>query len=141
MGKGGSAPHTRELNKNDQFLAVEGRLLIHRGFTGHACRPHEKSGLESYTSEFLRRFSNDIVLMKEYREYITARRDFMLLMFKYVCLRPSELRDLPLQDNMLSLLSPEPALILPTYKRRKMRGCLRRYPVSKKAGSKGVVVF
>src|SRR5690606_16355975 len=25
--------------------AVEGRLLIHRGFTGHACRPHEKSGL------------------------------------------------------------------------------------------------
>jgi len=24
---------------------VEGRLLIHRGFTGHACRPHEKSGL------------------------------------------------------------------------------------------------
>ncbi|MDM9654015.1 hypothetical protein QU755_21830, partial [Pseudomonas wenzhouensis] len=25
---------------------VEGRLLIHRGFTGHACRPHEKSGLE-----------------------------------------------------------------------------------------------
>ncbi|MGA4481859.1 hypothetical protein ACPA2N_26780, partial [Ectopseudomonas hydrolytica] len=31
--------------KNDQFLAVEGRLLIHRGFTGHACRPHEKSGL------------------------------------------------------------------------------------------------
>ncbi len=85
--------------------------------------------LESYTSEFLRRFSNDIVLMKEYREYITARRDFMLLMFKYVCLRPSELRDLPLQDNMLSLLSPEPALILPTYKRRKIRGCLRRYPV------------
>ena len=24
---------------------MEGRLLIHRGFTGHACRPHEKSGL------------------------------------------------------------------------------------------------
>jgi len=23
-------------------------LLIHRGFTGHACRPHEKSGLGSY---------------------------------------------------------------------------------------------
>jgi len=28
---------------------VEGRLLIHRGFTGHACRPHEKSGLEVYS--------------------------------------------------------------------------------------------
>ncbi|WP_238176938.1 pilin [Pseudomonas aeruginosa] len=25
---------------------MEGRLLIHRGFTGHACRPHEKSGLD-----------------------------------------------------------------------------------------------
>ena len=24
---------------------MEGRLLIHRGFTGHACRPHEKSGI------------------------------------------------------------------------------------------------
>ncbi|WP_228394438.1 hypothetical protein, partial [Pseudomonas helleri] len=29
-------------------LAVEGRLLIHRGFTGHACRPHEKSGLAAF---------------------------------------------------------------------------------------------
>jgi len=27
---------------------VEGRLLIHRGFTGHACRPHEKSGLAAF---------------------------------------------------------------------------------------------
>ncbi|MDU4251263.1 hypothetical protein, partial [Pseudomonas sp.] len=39
--------------KNDQFLAVEGRLLIHRGFTGHACRPHEKSGLESANNPFM----------------------------------------------------------------------------------------
>ncbi|HHF0343584.1 TPA: hypothetical protein ACPH4X_004973 [Pseudomonas aeruginosa] len=97
--------------------------------------------LESCSGEFLRRFSNDNVLMREYREYITARRDFMLLMFKYVCLRPSELRDLPLQDNMLSLLSPEPALILPTYKRRKMRGFLRRYPVSKKLAARVLLYF
>ncbi|TRO27440.1 hypothetical protein EQ831_23670, partial [Pseudomonas sp. ALS1279] len=39
--------------KNDQFLAVEGRLLIHRGFTGHACRPHEKSGLDLLAADTL----------------------------------------------------------------------------------------
>ncbi|MDM9654117.1 hypothetical protein QU755_22475, partial [Pseudomonas wenzhouensis] len=31
---------------------VEGRLLIHRGFTGHACRPHEKSGLAKLEFNF-----------------------------------------------------------------------------------------
>ncbi|MCV4065274.1 hypothetical protein OD783_33915, partial [Pseudomonas aeruginosa] len=39
-------------------LAVEGRLLIHRGFTGHACRPHEKSGLAEYWRGFWQKGDN-----------------------------------------------------------------------------------
>ncbi|TED42840.1 hypothetical protein IPC1518_28560 [Pseudomonas aeruginosa] len=33
-------------------------MLIHRGFTGHACRPHEKSGLGHSTLTMTMRYAH-----------------------------------------------------------------------------------
>lgn len=85
---------------------------------------------DSYPEPAMRRFAGDDVLFYEYRAYITARRDFMMLMMERTGLRPSELALMSLNDNAVSTALQQPHLVLPTLKRRRLDPPLRNFPVN-----------
>ena len=87
---------------------------------------------EAYPEPAQRRFGKDVALFDAYRSYITARRDFMLLLMRKTGLRPEEMARMSLKDNQRSINESQPVLILPTLKRRQLTPPLRRFPITPK---------
>jgi len=85
---------------------------------------------ESYPEPARRRFGRDYVLFDAYRVYMTARRDFMLMMMERTGLRPSELAAMSLADNLCSTKGQRPYLVLPTLKRRRLNPPPRHFHIN-----------
>lgn len=82
----------------------------------------------TYSEPAVRRFGGDVVYFEKHRRYLTARRDFMLLLMRKTGLRPGEMILMSLADNLKSIKSS--MLVLPTLKRRKLNPPLRNFPIS-----------
>lgn len=87
---------------------------------------------EAYPEPARRRFGKNKTLFDAYREYITARRDFTLLMMRKTGLRPEEMVQMSLKEIQQGINENQPVLILPTLKRRKLNPPLRRFPITQK---------
>lgn len=85
---------------------------------------------ESYPEPASRRFGRDHDLFDAYRVYITARRDFMLMMMERTGLRPGELATMSLKGNLRSTNGQRPYLELPTLKRRRLNPPPRHFYIN-----------
>ncbi|GAB3531420.1 site-specific integrase [Photobacterium alginatilyticum] len=91
---------------------------------------------DAYPEPARRRFGKNESLFDAYRDYITARRDFMLLMMRKTGLRPEEMVQMSLKANRHSIGESQPVLILPTLKRRQLDPPLRRFPITPKIATR-----
>ncbi|WP_331351880.1 tyrosine-type recombinase/integrase [Cellvibrio sp. UBA7671] len=85
---------------------------------------------EAYPEPARRRFGKNKDLFDGYREYITARREFMIFAMRRTGMRPQELCDMSVAKNKVSLNGVNPFLVLPTLKRRRNDPPERFFPVS-----------
>ena len=83
-----------------------------------------------YPEPARRRFGKNKDLFDGYREYITARREFMIFAMRRTGMRPQELCDMSLEKNKVSLIGLNPFLVLPTLKRRRNDPPERFFPIS-----------
>jgi|GEM_PF-601172 len=88
---------------------------------------YRQSVLEGRSEPFIRRYANNLDLLREQLEYIRARRMFMIWMMMRTGLRPSELSEMSVKDHVNILTTR--TLKIPTKKRRKVKAPIRHFPI------------
>jgi hypothetical protein len=96
---------------------------------------------DSYSERARRRFGKDVALFDAYRDYVTARREFMIFVMRRTGLRPEEMSQMSFANNLQSVSSSKPHFSLPTLKRRKLLVPIRQFPISEKDGIRAKVYF
>jgi hypothetical protein len=96
---------------------------------------------DAYNEYARRRFSKDVLLFRAHRDYITARREFMILILRRTGLRPGEMHLMSVHKNYNSLRDPSPFLLLPTLKQRKLNPPLRKFYITRNDAPRFLIYF